>query len=104
MAQKREAERDLGAKLQGVGNAAKGAACRNSGGQSSRFRRSGGVEWNPRQGGRWGKSMFKITIDAMLLPSMFVFVAGLMVAGALANLNQDGLSQDRLSQNRQQPD
>jgi hypothetical protein len=48
--------------------------------------------------------MFKIAIDAMLLPSMFVFVAGLMVAGALANLNQDGLSQDRLSQNRRQPE
>ena len=43
--------------------------------------------------------MFKITIDAMLLPSMFAFVAGLMVAGALANL-----SQDRLSQERQQPE
>jgi hypothetical protein len=44
--------------------------------------------------------MFKITIvDAILLPSMFVFVAGLMVAGALANL-----SQDRLSQERQQPE
>ena len=46
-----------------------------------------------------GESMFKITIDAMLLPSMFAFVAGLMVAGALANL-----SQDRLSQERQQPE
>jgi hypothetical protein len=32
--------------------------------------------------------MVKITIDTMLLPSMFVFVASLMVAGTLANLNQ----------------
>ena len=58
----------------------------------------------PAAGGPVGESMFKITIDAMLLPSMFVFVAGLMVAGALANLSQDGLSKDRLSQGRQQPE
>jgi hypothetical protein len=32
--------------------------------------------------------MVKIAIDAVLLPSMFVFVASLMVAGTLANLSQ----------------
>jgi hypothetical protein len=31
--------------------------------------------------------MIKIAIDTVLLPSMFVFVAGLMVAGTLANLS-----------------
>ena len=38
--------------------------------------------------GRWGGQMPKFAIDALLLPSMFVFVAGLMVAGTLANLSQ----------------
>jgi hypothetical protein len=32
--------------------------------------------------------MVKIAIDTMLLPSMFVFVTGLMLAGTLANLSQ----------------
>jgi hypothetical protein len=48
-------------------------------------------EWNTelRHARRWGKwGMLKITIDTALLPSMFVFMTGLMLAGALANLNQ----------------
>jgi hypothetical protein len=32
--------------------------------------------------------MPKTALDAWLLPSMFVFVAGLMIAGTLANLSQ----------------
>jgi hypothetical protein len=32
--------------------------------------------------------MPKIAIDALLWPSMFVFVVSLMVAGTLANLSQ----------------
>jgi hypothetical protein len=32
--------------------------------------------------------MVKITVDTLLLPSMIVFMAGLMVAGTLANLSQ----------------
>ena len=32
--------------------------------------------------------MLKIVIEAVLFPSMFAFMTGIMVAGALANLGQ----------------